>query len=192
MCRIQDCDPWKVYRAGTRVARKEHTCFECGRKITKGESYHYATGLHPDAAGWDVFKLCPHCDAASQWLVVVCNGFLYGGIREELREHWEEEWELRSIGLGRLIHGIERRWQRTKYATGLMEIPTYAKTVARTSMAPIKAAERASVARQVVKVEAALAAAVAAGNNGEAEFARRQLMHLGYQADRLDAEAQAS
>lgn len=142
MCRIQDCDPWEFFFAGTRTARKAHQCYECSRTICPGERYHCARGKSDGT--FDQFKLCAHCDAASGWLSVVCHGYLYGGIGEELREHWEENPDFRSIGLGRLIHGIERRWQRTKYATGLMEVPTWAEDVARTTMAPIWAAEKAA------------------------------------------------
>lgn len=152
MCWINEADPWRVYHWEMRTARKEHQCFECERTICRGERYHYAVGL-PDErpVRWDVFKLCPHCDAASKWLTVVCRGFLYGGIAMELREHWDEEYLLRSIGLARLVLGIERRWQRTKYATGLMEIPTWAGDVAKKTMEPVWTAER--IERERIRAE---------------------------------------
>lgn len=136
MCRVEDCDPWAVYRETTRTARKPHLCFECGRIIAKGERYRYATGKHPDnpRGGWDEFKLCVHCNAAAQWLIVMCNGYLFGGIGEELREHWDEEWRLRSVGLARLIIGIDNRWRRSKYATGLIEVPDWAGDCARETL----------------------------------------------------------
>lgn len=136
MCRASEADPWRVYRWTRRAARKSHICYDCGRTIAAGERYHWATGLHDDnPRGWEVFKLCAHCDAASEWLMVMCNGYLYGGIGEELREHWDEEYSTRSPGLGRLVLGHERRWQRTKHATGLMEIPTWAGQCARDTLA---------------------------------------------------------
>lgn len=135
MCRANEADPWRVYRWKMRTARKTHQCYDCGRDITPGERYHWATGLWDDLPRWYVFKMCAHCDAASNWLMVMCNGYLYGGVGEELREHWNEEYLTRSPGLGRLVLGHERRWQRTKHATGLMEIPTWAGQCARDTLA---------------------------------------------------------
>jgi hypothetical protein len=141
MCRIHDCDPWKIYREVKRTARKAHRCYECNRVITKGERYHYATGLGPDGDRWDVFHLCAHCDTASQWLVVVCGGYLYGGIREELEEHWDEDLTFRSNALRSAIHGIERGWKRRR-GPGLMPVPRDAELAARLVMAPIREQER--------------------------------------------------
>jgi hypothetical protein len=143
MCRVQYCDPWEVYSSKIRKARKEHECYECSRTICPGETYRYAAGL--TEGRWDVFKLCAHCEAAGQWLQVVCHGYLYGGIGEELREHWEEEPLFRSVGLARLIIGRERAWQRTKWAAegGLMEVPAWAADVAEATMVPVRERERA-------------------------------------------------
>lgn len=154
MCRIQDCDPWKLYSFKIVKARRAHKCFECDRTISPGERYHRASALDPDGDRWQSYKLCAHCDAASEWLMVVCNGYLYGGIGEELQEHWDEEIELRSIGLARLIHGRERAWQRTKYATGLMEVPTWAGQVAKKTMLYVH--ERDRVYRDVYSVRTQL------------------------------------
>ena len=136
MCWADDADPWTVYRWERRIARKSHKCYDCGRTIAAGERYHWATGLLDKR--WDVCKLCAHCDAAAGWLMVMCNGWLYGSIGMELREHWDEEYLLRSPGLARLVLGAERRWQRTKYATGLMEVPTWAAQCARDTLASTK------------------------------------------------------
>lgn len=135
MCWINEADPWRVYRWEMRTARKTHKCFDCGRNIAPGERYHWATGLAEDRPRrWDVFHLCAHCDAAAGWLSVMCNGYLYGAIGMELRAHWDDEYLTRSPGLGRLVLGHERRWQRTKWATGLMDVPTFAKDLANKTM----------------------------------------------------------
>jgi hypothetical protein len=143
MCRIQDCDPWKVSREIKRTARKDHECYECGRTIVKGERYHYATGLGPDSDRWDVFHVCEHCDTAAQWLVVVCGGYLYGGVREELEEHWDEDLTFRSNALHSAICGIGRAWKSRK-GDGLMPVPRDAVLAARLVMAPIHEQERVS------------------------------------------------
>jgi len=141
MCWVADCDPWKVYREHTRTARKSHTCEECGRTIAIGERYHWATGLHPDWPKWQTFHMCAHCYAAAQWLTVMCSGWCYGGVAEELREHWDEEWQLRSPGLGRLIIGIGNKWQHGKYRPGQrMDVPDWAAQCARDTLARNKVA----------------------------------------------------
>lgn len=144
MCRVQDCDPWKLYHWANRIARKDHRCFECNRIIVKGERYHYATGLMEDR--WDVYKLCAHCDAASKWLMVVCGGYLYGGIGEELLEHWEEDTTFRSRELALAIRGRERAWKPLR-GEGLMPVPHRLELDARLIMAPIHEQER--VAREI-------------------------------------------
>jgi hypothetical protein len=141
MCRIQDCDPWRVYREAKRTARKNHQCFECSRVIAKGERYHYATGLDPCGDRWDVFHLCAHCDAAAQWLVIVCGGYLYGGIGEELLEHWEEDTTFRSRELAMAIRGRERAWKPLR-GDGLMPVPHRVKLAAQLVMGPIREEER--------------------------------------------------
>lgn len=109
MCRIEEADPWEFFTEAPRKARTTHICTECRRLIVKGEIYDRAVGKMDGYLG--TYKTCQHCAAASQWLQTACGGFLYCGVLEELEEHWEEEVELRSWTLGRLIIGMRRRWQ---------------------------------------------------------------------------------
>jgi hypothetical protein len=148
MCRIQGCDPWDLYHAEQRTARKPHKCTECGRVISKGERYHYASGL---AEGrFDTFKMCEHCDAASDWLTEVCNGYIYGDIGEELEEHWEEDTTFRSRELAEAIIGRKWAW-RYPHSGRLMPVPRRLKLVAQLVMAPIH--ERERVSREVWQVK---------------------------------------
>jgi hypothetical protein len=147
VCRIQDCDPWELFRSTHHVARKEHQCMDCSRTIAKGERYHYATGLGDGR--WDVMKLCQHCEAAAEWLVEVCNGYLYGAIGEELEEHWDEDLMFRSKALGMAVLGHKRRW-RTFRRDGLMPVPHEVKLAAQLVMGPIR--ERERVRREVYDV----------------------------------------
>lgn len=112
MCMADDGDGFVVSSSATRRARRRHECGECGRLIepTLGERYEHATGLYE--GHWQTFKTCGHCVAARSWLMVTCNGFLYNGVLEDLEEHWDESWELRSHYLGRAILGMRRRWSR--------------------------------------------------------------------------------
>lgn len=149
MCRIQDCDePWDLFHAKTVTARKEHKCNECGRVIAKGESYHRANALADGR--FDTFKLCAHCDAASEWLTVVCNGYIYGDIGEELEEHWHEDTTFRSRELAEAIAGRRRAW-RYSYSGKLMPVPHGVKLAAQLIMGPIH--ERERVRREVWQVK---------------------------------------
>lgn len=86
MCAIDECEASKVYRGGTRTARKAWKCYECGRQIAISEQYSYATTLADH--GWRTFEWCRHCDEAGKWLVVVCAGWPHGALRSELYDHW--------------------------------------------------------------------------------------------------------
>lgn len=111
MCRVEDAYPWKVFHSEWRTARKAHKCGECRREIEPGERYYYATGITSGYDKWGVFKTCAHCNYAAQWLMAECNGYLFGGVQEELEEHWHEEPLMRSLDLGRRIIGMRRKWR---------------------------------------------------------------------------------
>lgn len=104
-------DDWVSFGDKVRRAAKDHKCFECSRMITKGEHYEEAKGLS-DGNCFHVFRTCLHCVAARNWLSVVCHGWLYGAVQQDLQEHWDEAWELRSWWLGRIVRRMERRWTR--------------------------------------------------------------------------------
>lgn len=112
MCMVDSADGCDTFsRYVHRKARKSHRCGECGREIPSGETYRYATGLY-DGGFWQA-KTCAHCEAATRWLLLVCNGWLYGGVWEDLGEHWSEEWTpIKSLDLGRLLVWRNRRWLR--------------------------------------------------------------------------------
>jgi hypothetical protein len=112
MCRIDyadECDGLWFLEPGPRRARKAHHCQDCGRTIEPGETYTYGKGL--SEGDFFVAKMCEQCVAAGRWLVKVCGGHFWPGVVEELVEHWEEEPDYRSLGLGRLIVGARRHWR---------------------------------------------------------------------------------
>lgn len=111
MCRIEDADGDGIWLQPLieRTAKKEHRCEDCGRTIAKGERYTY--GLWKDDY-LNTVKVCAHCVAAGRWLKVVCGGHLWPGVLEELKEHWDEEWELRSNGLAWLVSAGRSHWLR--------------------------------------------------------------------------------
>lgn len=114
MCRIDFADDgvW-LTPPGERTARKEHCCDDCGRTIDPFERSHYGVWKDGEGSG-GVFtvKMCAQCVTAGRWLRKVCSGHLWPGVLEELVEHWDEEWDLRSNGLRWLIVCGQARWQR--------------------------------------------------------------------------------
>lgn len=109
MCRIDDYDEGPEFFQETEPrARKEHRCGDCGRTIKSGEKYLRSVGKW----GYEINShvTCAHCKAASRWLQTACGGYLFGGIGEELREHWHEEPGLRSVMLARLVIGHRDHW----------------------------------------------------------------------------------
>ncbi len=109
MCMIQDSDGYVTLLSNRHpVARKEHKCTECYRKITSGEKYLR------EAYIWDgdlvTSKVCAHCEVVRQWLSDECGGWLYGALEEDIREHAEDSHY--GFGVLRLAAGMGREWTR--------------------------------------------------------------------------------
>lgn len=121
MCRVDYCDERATIIADEMlVAKKDHTCDECGRFIRPGERYNRERGKFDGEMF--IHKTCQHCVIAVEWMNATCGGFVYGEVEEELREHWCEDSGYRTRELARLIYGMGRNWQARK--GGLMPIPT--------------------------------------------------------------------
>ncbi|MGD9798876.1 MAG: hypothetical protein AB7H43_14475 [Acidimicrobiia bacterium] len=105
MCRIDYADDeggfWRE-EPHEVTARKDHRCGDCGRTIAKGEPYTRGVWLMP-GEGHMAVSMCSQCVHAGRWLRKVCGGHFWPGVIEELQEHWDEEFELRSPGLARLL-----------------------------------------------------------------------------------------
>jgi hypothetical protein len=65
-------------------------------------------------------KTCQHCQFAAQWLQKHCGGYCFGGMREELEEHYSEGY--REDSLPRLLIGIRRGWKAFR-GDGLLLVP---------------------------------------------------------------------
>ncbi len=128
MCAIDDGEPWQVGGfPEMRKARKPHGCCECGRRIEPGEQYEYVAGkIDGDFRQW---KTCAHCCMAGSWLTEECNGHLFGGIAEELHEHWGYGNAVRSVWLARAIVGMRRQW-RTRRGALMKPLPAYVRKAA--------------------------------------------------------------
>lgn len=113
-----DGDPATVYRSKTVTARKEHQCYECGRKIRAGERYLYAFGV------WDGYAIthhtCSHCEEIQTFVEIniPCFCWQYGNMLEDAREiihraYQEAADEVRGLafGFGRLLVKAKRARQ---------------------------------------------------------------------------------
>lgn len=116
VCRIEyadDCYGFWREEPHQASARKEYRCSDCGRSIVKGERYTSGVWLDTDDHSHTALHMCLQCVEAGAWLRKVCGGHFWPGVLEELEEHWQEEFEYRSFGLGRLVLYGQRKWQRS-------------------------------------------------------------------------------
>lgn len=125
MCRAEDAELPSVLNETSPRAKKLHRCSECYRTITIGETYLRVFGV------WDerpaTYKICQHCESVRAWLMVVCGGYIFGQVLEELVEHWEYE-DFRSIPFGRLIVNMKLCWHDGK---DLVPDPGYVRSMAK-------------------------------------------------------------
>lgn len=118
MCMIDGGEYCAVFVTKTRKARKPHQCEECGRLISPTERYRYQSWVMEGSAA--SAAMCGHCEAAADWLVINCGGYLVGGVTEDIREHILEYPSI-AFGLQRLKVGIQRQWRRFD-GVGLMPV----------------------------------------------------------------------
>lgn len=102
-----DYDPPDLYVATFRTARKQHLCFECGRRIEVSERYEVVFGVWEGRA--DTMKTCEQCTVARDLLMRWCQGFMHGSVLEELHDHLQESF-VPVYRLGRLLAMAKRRW----------------------------------------------------------------------------------
>jgi hypothetical protein len=105
------------------TARKIQQCDECRRYILPGESYERVFGKWEGRV--NTFKTCAHCRVLQKWLVRECDGFLYGGLEEEIEEHARE---YSRFWLYRALKSMRRKWRRRDGS--LMPVPDLAKSPA--------------------------------------------------------------
>lgn len=75
-----------VYRESQHVARKQHVCYECRRKIKAGEKYEYVFSVYDGAA--QEIRTCQHCLAIRDWVTahVPCFCIYHGNILDDARD----------------------------------------------------------------------------------------------------------
>ena len=110
MCMYGDDEYWHWYTEYHPKARKEHRCGECSRTIAKGERYWTQGGITDDQE-FQWHKTCEHCAAASKWLEVVCDGWIFNARFADLYNHVAgDERYLRSRPLTRLVRWMRADW----------------------------------------------------------------------------------
>jgi hypothetical protein len=119
MCMFDYSESVTMIGESRPIARKGHRCGECKRVIDKGERHVRESYKHD--GDFHSHRVCLHCVAARGWLEKECGGWCYGGVEEDLREHWHEDARYRKLSLGRLIVGMANGWRKRN--GDLMEVP---------------------------------------------------------------------
>ncbi len=111
MCSIDyyDGETCDFYSVKNPKARKEHNCCECGRKINIGEKYYYHSGSW--GGDFQTYKNCSHCDSGAKLLMENCNGYVFEGMQEDLKEHVHQSipWAMKAA---RVVVGMKRKWKK--------------------------------------------------------------------------------
>lgn len=103
-------EPVQMLNERDVTARKEHRCDECGRAIQSGERYRKEAMLNE--GDFVVYKTCEHCLQVRRWLGVVCRGWVYGAVEEDLLDHVTgDEDYLRTRPLTRMARWMRADWQ---------------------------------------------------------------------------------
>src|SRR5574341_1066459 len=118
-----DYDVSDFYSSASRVARKAHRCYECGRTIQIGERYLYASGKC-EGAMWSAHT-CVQCLAVVEWIRahVPCFCWAHGGLYENLQDMI---WDARTLGFD---FGLLRRIVLVKRAREILPRPAQSRAL---------------------------------------------------------------
>lgn len=81
-----DGDTPKVFESSFKVARKQHTCYECRDSIAEGQRHEVVTGLWGDR--WETYRFCEPCSEASREFYDGARTF--GALWNEMGNEWDE------------------------------------------------------------------------------------------------------
>ena len=123
MCMIDDAETVELLRTAIQTAKTGHKCHECFRTIGSGEQYY--SDVFVFDGKFTNHKTCAHCMKVRNWLQDECGGFLYGGVKEDAREHVFNH-DGYGYELYRAIVGMQWRW-RTKSGR-LLPVPQNIRT----------------------------------------------------------------
>lgn len=119
MCMIDgaDSDAQVQHAYTVKKSRKPCKCTECRREIPVGDTYYRVEMVME--GGWHTFRVCTHCQVATEWLRKECGGYLLEGVLEDISEHVQE---YRSMPLAKILVGMKRKWRALR-GDGLMPLP---------------------------------------------------------------------
>jgi hypothetical protein len=117
MADYSDGDSATFFSESTQKARKVHCCLECGREISKGETYRKYFGIYDGSPFGG--KICQHCEVLAKWLSDNCGGYLYEAIVEDFTEHANE---YQRMDIARLAVMARNSWRSVRKKT-LLPIP---------------------------------------------------------------------
>ena len=117
MCMMDDSDGSVTHleKGGYVIARREHKCAECARRIDAGEGYH--TEVYVFDGRITRHKTCAHCMVVRNWLSDECGGWLYTAVEEDAAEH------ARGYGMDLARAVIGMRWQWRGKSGRLLPVP---------------------------------------------------------------------
>lgn len=83
----------QILAEGSRIARKEHSCFHCGRAVVKGQSYGFQTCKYDH-----VYTICWHhdCEALANKCRHLAGNFCPDEGWQGLRDDWCDSGEYRG------------------------------------------------------------------------------------------------
>lgn len=111
MCMYDYGDGWAVHAERMHRARLSHRCDECGRRIEPGEDYELNSGILNGDKKWTSSKTCAHCLIARKWLGVICGGWLYCGIHEDIHQHVVDDAPESCFALMLVDVAMGKRWR---------------------------------------------------------------------------------
>ncbi len=117
----------QIFCGKRRIARKEHTCCECGRIIKVGEGYFYFVGLLEDPGDlkFATYKTCAMCESDWREILNVFCGDLeavraYGFLRQAIQEAYDKRLLSESDSLVGAWLDIMRERREKETAVGQM------------------------------------------------------------------------
>lgn len=102
-----------AYNRAIRTARKEHKCYECGRKIEPGNGYENVSAIWERGEPWQTVKTCGNCVNLRDWVQahVPCLCWSHGNSVEECLET-ARDYAHEAPGL---LFGAWRRYRSPKF-----------------------------------------------------------------------------
>lgn len=128
-------ESWEMaWSDSAAIGDERSTCYECNRPLAGEVHTHGHWGPvsyreceiegcdhtacddgeeYMDEQEGATMRFCPQCLAARVWLEKVCRSWMFGGILEDLENHFRDEMRpIQSLPLGRIVVASKKRWRR--------------------------------------------------------------------------------